>query len=67
MKEKNKSEEIATSNLASAVNVAKPVMEEKAKPEAVPTSGAYSVEDAFELDFNAVLAKKDDEPEVEQM
>ena len=67
VKEKNKSEEIATSNLASAVNVAKPVMEEKAKPEAVPTSGAYSVEDAFELDFNAVLAKKDDEPEVEQM
>ena len=65
VKEKNKSEEIATSNLASAVNVAKPVMEEKAKPEAVPTSGAYSVEDAFELDFNAVLAKKDDEPKIE--
>ena len=60
-----KSDEIATSNLASAVKMTKPGMEEK--PAAVSTSGAYSVEDAFELDFNAVLAKKDDEPEVEQM
>lgn len=61
-----KSEEIATANLASAVQTTKPDMKEKPAA-AVPTSGAYSVEDAFELDFNAVLAKKDDEPEVEQM
>lgn len=62
-----KSEDIATSNLASAVKMTKPAMDAKTQPEAVPTSNAYSVEDAFELDFNAVLAKKDDAPEVEQM
>lgn len=68
VKEK-KSAEIATANLATAVNSTKPVMAEKtpAAEPAVPTSGAYSVEDAIELDFNAVLAKKDDAPQVEEM
>lgn len=67
VKEK-KSAEIATANLANAVTATKPVMPEKPAAEpAVPASGAYSVEDAIELDFNAVLAKKDDAPQVEEM
>jgi hypothetical protein len=82
VKEK-KSTEIAATNLAAAVKSTgageaaipaggKPVM--AAKPGmAAPTaatganSGGYSLEDAIELDFNAVLSKKDDEPTVEAM
>ncbi len=67
VKEK-KSTDIATSNLATAANSTKPEMAAKTPAaSALPTSGAYSVEDAIELDFNAVLAKKDDAPQVEEM
>lgn len=72
VKEK-KSGDLATSNLAvtnlAGGNAAKPEMAAKPEPgeTAIPTSGAYSVEDAFEVDFNAVLAKKDDAPQVEEM
>lgn len=71
VKEK-KSGEIATSNLATAVQTTKPNMKEKTaagEPVVAANSGAgaYSVEDAIELDFNAVLARKDDAPQVEEM
>lgn len=82
VKEK-KSTEIATSNLATAVKTAgagepatpaggKPVMAAKPGTTEVAAAGGanaagYSLEDAIELDFNAVLAKKDDEPKVEEM
>lgn len=46
---------------------AKPGATEVASAEAGASSGAYSVEDAIELDFNAVLSKKEDEPKVEEM
>lgn len=38
-----------------------------APAETPAVANAYSVEDAIELDFNAVLAQKDDEPEVAEM
>ena len=49
------------------VMTAKPGTTEVAAAEADGNSGAYSVEDAIELDFNAVLSQKEDEPKVEEM
>lgn len=72
VKEK-KSAELAVNNLAASVS-SQSVMKDKVMAASVgsegstaKSNGAYSVEDAIELDFNAVLAKKDDEVEVEEM
>ena len=71
VKEKKSGDLAGGTNLAMAAKTGgtgKPVMEAKPDaPAAAPASGAYSIEDAIELDFNAVLAQKEDAPQVEEM